>query len=65
MPADRDFWLFDSHTLAVLHFTDAGELLGAEIVTDPVVVVEHARWLDAAFHHAQPYRSFVKEHPPR
>ncbi|MEU6233686.1 DUF6879 family protein [Kitasatospora sp. NPDC047058] len=61
---DRDFWLFDSYTLAVLHFADAGQLLGAEI-TDPAVVVEHARWLDAAFHHAQPYQQFVKEHPPR
>ncbi|MFJ2580605.1 DUF6879 family protein [Kitasatospora aureofaciens] len=62
---DRDFWLFDSHILAVLHFTDAGQLLGAEIITDPAIVVEHARWLDAAFHHAQPYREFVQEHPPR
>ncbi|WP_185992856.1 DUF6879 family protein [Streptomyces sp. 130] len=62
---DRDFWLFDSHTLAVLHFTDEGHLLGAEIITDPAVVVEHARWLDAAFHHAQPFSEFVKEHPPR
>ncbi|MGW3183618.1 DUF6879 family protein [Kitasatospora sp. NPDC001119] len=62
---DRDFWLFDSHTLAILHFTDAGTMLGAEIVTDPAVVVEHARWLDAAFHHARRYEEFVKEHPPR
>ncbi|MBO1417817.1 DUF6879 family protein [Streptomyces sp. FH025] len=62
---DRDFWLFDSHTLAILHFTDAGQMLGAEIVTDPAVVVEHARWLDAAFHHARRYEDFVKEHPPR
>ncbi|MGK4579805.1 DUF6879 family protein [Kitasatospora sp. HPMI-4] len=62
---DRDYWLFDSHTLAILQFTDEGQLLGAEIVTDPAVVVEHARWLDAAFHHARPYREFVKEHPPR
>ncbi|WP_407697767.1 DUF6879 family protein [Streptomyces kaniharaensis] len=42
---DRDFWLLDSPTLAVLHFTEAGELLGAEIITDSAIVVEHARWL--------------------
>lgn len=62
---DKDFWLFDSHTLAVLHFTPEAQLLGAEIITDPAVVVEHARWLDAAFQHAVAYEEFVKEHPPR
>ena len=62
---DRDFWLFDSRTLAILHFTEDGRLLGAEVVTDPAVVVEHARWLDAAHHRSVPYRDFVKENPPR
>ncbi|MFJ6214806.1 DUF6879 family protein [Streptomyces sp. NPDC092296] len=44
---------------------EAGQLLGAEVVTEPAVVVEHARWLDAAFHGAVPYRDFVKENPAR
>ncbi|MFB4194726.1 DUF6879 family protein [Streptomyces carpaticus] len=62
---DKDFWLFDSHTVAVLHFTTEGQLLGAELITEPAVVIEHARWLDSAFQHAIAYEEFVKEHPPR
>ncbi|WP_436979546.1 DUF6879 family protein [Streptomyces sp. enrichment culture] len=62
---DRDFWLFDSHTVVVLHFNEEGRRVRTEVITDPAVVIEHARWLDVAFQHATAYEKFVKEHPPR
>lgn len=61
----RDFWLFDSHTVVVLHFNEVGRRVRTEVITDPAVVIEHARWLDVAFQHATAYEKFVKEHPPR
>ncbi|MGW0982263.1 DUF6879 family protein [Streptomyces xiamenensis] len=62
---DRDFWLFDSHTVVVLHFDEEGRRVRTEVITDPALVIEHARWLDVAFQHATAYEKFVKEHPPR
>jgi hypothetical protein len=47
-----DFWVFDSKRVAKLHFTDDDQLLGAEIITDPAVVVECAAALDDALHRA-------------
>lgn len=45
-----DFWVFDSSRVAQLHFTDGDQLLGAEIITDPVIVVERSATLDDAVH---------------
>ena len=49
---DFDFWLFDSSKasarVARLHFDDSGELLGAEIITNPALIGD----LSAAFTHA-------------
>lgn len=49
----EDFWLFDSHRVAVLHF-DCDVLLGAELVTDPAEVVRRCYWRDVAWHYAVP-----------
>lgn len=47
-----DYWLFDSHRLARMHFDDADQFLGAEIVEDPAVIMQHNYWRDAAWHYA-------------
>jgi len=47
-----DWWLLDSRTLALMHYDDADRFVGAEVVADPVVVVQYRYWQDAAWHHA-------------
>jgi hypothetical protein len=61
-PADlprHDFWLLDSCRLAVLHYEDDGRFLGAELVSDPAVIVQHSYWRDVARHRALPYDSYL------
>jgi hypothetical protein len=60
---DSDFWVFDSATLALLHFTDADVFRGAELVHDPDEVARHERWIDVAQQHAIPYAQYVEQLP--
>jgi hypothetical protein len=57
---DHDYWLLDSSRLYIVRFTDTDELLGAEPVEDPVAVVQHNLWRDAAWHRAIRRHEFVK-----
>lgn len=54
-----DFWVFDSCRVAQLHFTDDDQLQGAEIITDPAVVVERCAALDDAVHRSITRDEFV------
>jgi hypothetical protein len=56
---DHDFWLFDSLRVAYLHFDANDRLLGAEIITEPEVVVRHCYWRDAAWHGAVPHDEYA------
>ncbi len=56
----HDYWLFDSSRLYLMHFDDTDDLLGAELVEDPAIVVRHCFWRDAAWHHAVPHAEYVK-----
>lgn len=47
---DFDYWLFDSNRVAQLHFDEDDKLLGAEIITDPAVVVELSAAREDAWH---------------
>lgn len=49
---NHDYWLFDSRKLVRMHFDDADQFLGGEIVGDTGQVVQHNYWRDAAWHHA-------------
>jgi hypothetical protein len=66
---NHDYWLFDSSRLFLMHFDETDDLLGAELVEDPTVVVQHCLWRDAAWHYATPYVEYLKvagravEHP--
>ena len=64
LPA-HDFWLLDGERLALLYFTADDRLLGAEFITDPVVVARHERWLDQAQASATPYRDYLATDPAR
>jgi hypothetical protein len=64
LPA-HDFWLLDSERLALPYFTADDRLLGAELVTDPVIVRRHERWLDQAQAVATPYRDYLAADPTR
>ena len=60
---NHDYWLFDSRTLARMHFDeDDGTFVGVELIKDPAVVVEHNYWRDAAWHHAITRDDFAKQH---
>lgn len=59
---DHDYWLFDSKTVAKMHFADDDRFLGAELVEDPAVVIEHNYWRDAAWHHAVARDAFAQQH---
>lgn len=51
----EDFWLFDARVVALLHFNDADEMTGVELITDPVEVLRYLQAREAAWHHAKPY----------
>ncbi|MFJ8036047.1 DUF6879 family protein [Streptomyces sp. NPDC096032] len=54
----EDFWLFDARVVALLHFDDADEMTGVELITDPVQVLRYAQAREAAWHHAVPFDQF-------
>jgi hypothetical protein len=54
LPVTDDWWLFDSQKLAVMRFSEHGEPLGGEILTDPAVVAQHRAWWDLAVVHSKP-----------
>jgi hypothetical protein len=49
---DHDYWLFDSRTLAWMHFDDDDRFVGAEIIDEPAEIVRHNYWRDLAWHRA-------------
>ncbi len=49
---DYDYWLFDSRMLVRMRFDDDETFLGGEVIDDPVVIVQHNYWRDAAWHFA-------------
>lgn len=55
-----DFWLIDSTTLLLLRFGDDDLLLGADVVSDPAVVVRHCYYRDVARHYATPWSDYSR-----
>lgn len=58
---DEDFWIFDSHIVAVCLFDDDDQMTGAELITEPARVNQYNRLRDVALHHATPFGEFVAE----
>jgi hypothetical protein len=61
----HDYWIFDSARLALLYFTVAGRFLGAQVVTEPGILQQHARWITRALEQATPYQHYLAEDPTR
>ncbi|MFE3144909.1 DUF6879 family protein [Streptomyces scopuliridis] len=56
---DEDFWIFDSHIVAVCLFDEDDNLTGAELITEPAAVNQYNRLRDVAQHYAVPYQKFA------
>ncbi|WP_030777399.1 DUF6879 family protein [Streptomyces sp. NRRL S-920] len=56
---DEDFWIFDSHIVALCIWDSDANLTGAELISEPARVNQYSRLRDAALHYATPYREFV------
>lgn len=54
LPAE-DFWIFDSRVVALLDFDEGDNLVGVDLITNPVEVLTYCQARDAAWHHAIPY----------
>lgn len=59
---DHDFWLIDSSAVGILRFGDDDILLGAEVTTDPAVVVEHCQYREIARHAATSWADYMAAH---
>ncbi|MDH6109292.1 hypothetical protein P3T36_000064 [Kitasatospora sp. MAP12-15] len=59
----RDFWLFDSRILLEMHFDQADNYLGAELIEDVAEVARACQIRDAAWHYAVPRDEFAKTVP--
>ncbi len=58
---DYDYWLLDSRKLVRMHFDEAENFLGGEIVEDAAEIVKHNYWRDAAWHRAVRRDTFAIE----
>lgn len=58
---NHDYWLFDSRTLALMHFDDDDRFTGAQLIEDATMIAQHNYWRDAAWHHAVRRDDFATE----
>ncbi|GHE65270.1 hypothetical protein GCM10018785_37650 [Streptomyces longispororuber] len=58
---DEDFWIFDSHIVALCLWGGDDDLVGAELISEPARVNQYNRLRDIALHYATPYREFVAQ----
>lgn len=54
---DHDFWLFDDAEAYRMHYTEAGQFIGAELLADDRLD-EYRRYRDAALTHAVPFSEY-------
>ncbi|MFI2241105.1 DUF6879 family protein [Streptomyces chrestomyceticus] len=62
---DEDFWIFDSHIVAVCLFDNDDHLTGAELITQPAAVNQYNRLRDIARHYSVPYQQFNAARPAK
>ncbi|WP_059005628.1 DUF6879 family protein [Streptomyces specialis] len=56
-----DFWFFDSESVAVMHYDEAGKYLGSEVLR-PEKATEFTRFRDTALAHAEPFTEWWAKH---
>ncbi|GAB2732055.1 DUF6879 family protein [Kitasatospora kifunensis] len=54
----NDFWVFDTTTLLVNHFSGAGDWLDTEVVTDPALVAHCVAAFNGAWNLAVPHAEY-------
>ncbi len=54
LPLVHDWWLLDDDRLIIMKFTDAGEIAGKSLITDPTIVSTYRVWRDLAVRNATP-----------
>jgi hypothetical protein len=54
LPLEVDWWLLDDERLILMLFTDAGEVSGKILITDPGIVARYREWRDLAVRNATP-----------
>jgi uncharacterized protein DUF6879 len=59
---NEDYWLFDSHRLYILRFSEDDNMIGAEPVSDPARIVAANAARDAAWHHAVRRDPYAERH---
>ncbi|MPZ86827.1 MAG: hypothetical protein GEU81_01915 [Nitriliruptorales bacterium] len=59
---DSDYWLFDSHRLARLHFDADDHPVAAELIEDPDAIIRANYYRDLAWHHATPFQTWHLDH---
>jgi hypothetical protein len=58
-----DYWLFDSKSLAVLHYDHEGRFIAVDLIDEPSYIVQANAWRDAALHRAISYEEYMSAHP--
>lgn len=48
LPLEVDWWLLDEERVVLMYFTDAGEIIGKVLVTEPGIVARYREWRDLA-----------------
>ncbi|MGA5008524.1 DUF6879 family protein [Streptomyces koyangensis] len=56
-----DFWCFDSDSVAVMNYDDAGKYPGSDVL-EPERAAEFTRYRDMALTHAEPFTAWWAEH---
>lgn len=59
---EYDYWLLDAHKMCILRHDQVDVLLGADVITDPAVVVEHAHYREIARHYATPRAEYINQY---
>jgi hypothetical protein len=55
----HDYWLFDDRDVWVMHYSNAGTFIRAELAEDPAVIADHLRWRDVAMAQAIPVHDYL------
>jgi hypothetical protein len=58
---EYDYWLLDSHKMCILRHDDRDVLLGADVITDPKIIVEHCYYRDVAKRYATPRAQYLSQ----
>ncbi|WP_017569822.1 DUF6879 family protein [Nocardiopsis halotolerans] len=61
----RDFWLFDSRWVCILHFDENDSPHRYEVIDDPATIAQYCQWRDIAWHYAIPHGEYAPEAPKR